>query len=606
MPEKIEPTWIAYALDSPIAAEAIAAGIDRVKGHYAELVDYPTRAQGRLGARRGIAVIADAEPHCNWTHYAASAEVSIGTAYAPTGWERLIGDCPVTDAALPLARVIRDAPARATESLTPPVVAAVLHHPTDELILINDYLGAGRCYELKFEGGFAWSNRVGALPLFTGVEARADRRGWLALAAATWFIGDCTPMAGVTRVPPGTVVRASDAGVSHDQTCAVSRLVVTDLDLNDAAEAAARQARAQAATAGELWRGGAVVDLSGGRDSRIVAAAAVAAGIDARFRTSDSTPGEADIARQLIRLAPRALKHRVRHAEGEDSTPTAPLMRRALRLHLLHDGMRHPQKLRSNLKLPRSRPSGAALSGHGGEIAHGFFYKTRRELRKIRRGGEEAIVSRLLRFFTKQHSSARGEAYEIARGEIERILAEGSNFGVKGPTLLEWFYLMDRFTHRSGLASHAERVSVFATPAFVQAAFALKPEQRIDAVLHREMVSRLVPAWRDVPFFKPTKGPMPQTRRRRLWEDASDARAVEELIDADGPWTEIYEPDRVRAAWEQLQNAAGHASWEPVFEGIAYRAAYEDYLRIINARIGQRRLLGGVAARSQSALTWQP
>ncbi len=598
--EKIEPTWLAYALDASAATETVAAAFDRVERHYAELVDYPTQRHGCIGARRGFGVIADAKPRCNWSHFADGSDVSIGTAYAPTGWERLIGASPVRDAPLPLARVIRDAPGRAVEGLTPPVVAAVLDSSTDELTVINDFIGAGRCYELDFDGGSAWSNRIGALPLFTGVEATADPRGWLMLAAATWFLGDSTPMAGVTRVPPGSIIRASDEGISREQTGAVSRLVVADVDLDDAAAAAADEARAQATTAGELWRGGATVDLSGGRDSRVAAAAAVAAGIEARFHTSDKTPGEADVARELVRLAPRSLRHGVRHVEGEDSTPAAALMERALRLHLLHDGMRHPQKLRSNAMLPRPRPSGAALSGHGGEIAHGFFYKTERELSRIRRGGEEAVVSRVLRFFTKKHRAARDEAYDLARRQIERTVAEGSGLGVRGPTLLEWFYLMDRFPYRSGLASHTERVSVFATPAFIRAAFALEPEQRIDAALHREMVSRLVPPWRDVPFFKAARNTMPRTRRRRLWEDPSDASVVDEIIGQDGPWTEIYEPDRVRAAWVELKDGGGRANWESVFEGVVYRAAYEQYLRLINERAGQGpRLVPAVAAGSR-------
>jgi len=598
MPEKIEPTWLAYALDAPAPAETLTAGTERVERHYAGLVDYPLRRHACLGARRGFAVVADADPRCEWPHFFGDTDLSIGTAYVPTGWNGLIGERPLADAPPLLGRVIRDHPARAVERLTAPVVAAVLDHSRNELTVINDCIGAGRCYELELEGGFAWSNRVGALPLFAGFEAQADLRGWLTLAAASWFIGDSTPVAAVTRLAPGSVLIASDEGLSRDVTHAVSRLVLPGgVELSDAAESAADQARAQAATAGKLWRGGTQVDLSGGRDSRIVAAAVVAAGIEARFHTSDKTPGEADVARELVRLAPHPLEHRVRHGEGEDPTPTAPLMERALRLHLLHDGMRHPQKLRGNLKLPRSRPSGATLSGHGGEIAHGFFYKTRREVRRIRRGGEKAIVSRLMRFFTKRHDAARGEAYDLARGEIERTLAQGRGFGVKGPDLLDWFYLMDRFAHRSGLASHAERVSVFATPAFIQAAFALKPEQRIEATLHREVVSLLVPAWRDVPYFKAQAVRMPATRRRRIWEHPPDAQVVERIIAEDGPWTELYEPGRVRQAWRELRDGGGQASWESVFEGVVYRVAYEDYLRVLNERSRQGpRLLEAMSA----------
>jgi hypothetical protein len=43
MPEKIEPTSVAYALDSPADAEAIVAAIERVERHYAGSVNYPTR-----------------------------------------------------------------------------------------------------------------------------------------------------------------------------------------------------------------------------------------------------------------------------------------------------------------------------------------------------------------------------------------------------------------------------------------------------------------------------------------------------------------------------------------------------------------------------------
>ena len=41
--EKIEPAWLAYALDAPAATETVAAAFDRVERHYAEFVDYPGR-----------------------------------------------------------------------------------------------------------------------------------------------------------------------------------------------------------------------------------------------------------------------------------------------------------------------------------------------------------------------------------------------------------------------------------------------------------------------------------------------------------------------------------------------------------------------------------
>ena len=119
----------------------------------------------------------------------------------------------------------------------------------------------------------------------------------------------------------------------------------------------------QAVAASRLWDAEAPeVDLSGGRDSRVVAAAVVAAGIDARLHTSDVNPGEADVARQLVDAAPRPLEHDVKRATDSEVKPrTTPLLERARNVHLVHDGMRHPQKLRGEMALPRRRPTGATL-----------------------------------------------------------------------------------------------------------------------------------------------------------------------------------------------------------------------------------------------------
>jgi hypothetical protein len=158
---------------------------------------------------------------------------------------------------------------------------------------------------------------------------------------------------------------------------------------------------------------------------------------------------------------------------------------------------------------------------------------------------------------------------------------------VRGPTLLEWFYLVDRFANKSGISAHAERVSIFGTPGFIRASFALTPRQRIDAVLHREMVARLVPEWRDVPYFKAERRRVRKVRRMRLWEAPEDAATIEEIIGGDGPWTELYDPDRVRGAWREVRSGGGFGNWEGIFEGIAFRQAFEDYLAILHERAAQ-------------------
>lgn len=584
--EKIDPTWLAYALSEQAEPAALAAGIERVRDHYDTLIDYPTQVDSVLGPRLGVVVIADAEPRSQWPHFTEGNGLAVATAYVPTGWQRIAGESGPSEAALPLGRALAANPALAADTLAAPFLIAVIEPDAGRLLVLNDAIGAARLYELRLGAMRIWSNRAAAPLLFAGIEPRADERGWRILAAASWLIGDATPFAGVRKVGPGTVIEVAPSGVREQATDAVGPLVSPERASAAAlAEAACADAVTQARDAGAAWPATADCDLSGGRDSRVVAAAVIAAGVDVRLNTSDATPGEADVARRLVELAPRPIEHRLRKTDDSAAKQhERPLLARALNVHLLHDGMRHPQKLRGKQDLPKSRPANATFSGHGGEIAHGFFYKDRRSLLRIRLGGEDAVRARLARMFAKDHGAARDDAYAEADAEVERILAEGRRLGVKGPALLEWFYLVDRFANRSGIGAHAERVSIFGTPAFIRASFSLSPGQRLSARLHTRMVERLVPAWTEVPYFKAERAPIRTVRRLRIWEAPEDAAAIERLISSDGPWSELYRPERVREMWAKLRAGEGKGSWEAVFEGIAYRAAFDEYLAMLRER----------------------
>ena len=56
-----------------------------------------------------------------------------------------------------------------------------------------------------------------------------------------------------------------------------------------------------------------VADLSGGRDSRLVAAAALAAGLTVTLNTGGVEPGEADVAERLVAALPAEAARRVTH-----------------------------------------------------------------------------------------------------------------------------------------------------------------------------------------------------------------------------------------------------------------------------------------------------
>lgn len=578
MGENIDPTWLAWAAQEGQSSASADARLERVRHHYAQLVDYPLAIQSERAGGLGVATIGDADPACRWPHFAGNERLATATAYVPTGWERITGPGELGDAPLALARALSSTPDDASRKLNAPAAVGVLDREAERLTVLNDALGAARAYEAEAGGIRAWSNRPGALVIFLGMEARADARAWRVLAAASWFLGDTAPIEGMRRLPGGTVIEATATEVRERRTRALDDWVAPGGDLAELADIATEDALAQAQNAADLWPGEASVDLSGGRDSRVAAAAVIAAGTPARFRTSDATPGEADVALSLIAVAPGDPTHNVSKTEPGSATPSTRLLERAANLHLLHDGVRHPQKLRGKNTLPRPRPRSATFAGHGGEIAHGFFYKNEKQLRRVSRRSKR-VPARIMRFFAKDHEGARPEAYEEAEAVVARSLEAGESAGLEGPVLLDWFYLTDRFAHRSGLATDSERISVFATPGFIRASFALKPEDRLTDRLHLELIRRLVPEWADQPFFEPPARKTPSIRRDRLWEIERDAAVFEEILAAGGAWTEIYRPDEAKTAWRELRAGEGSPKWEAVFEGIVYRHTFDEHLR---------------------------
>jgi hypothetical protein len=425
------------------------------------------------------------------------------------------------------------------------------------------------------------------LPLFAGVRPEADDTGWALLAATGWFLGSATPMRGVQKVAPGSAVsvRRERFGTRVDahQTGAVHRLVVPrKIRLDDSAGDAADQAVNLARSLGRLWSVPPTINLSGGRDSRISAAGAVVAGIEAQYRTMDSEPGEADAVRQLIGAAPHPITHTVE--APEQGAPPDNLHHRIGAKHLVYDGLSNPMSaLRGPTNLPRRAFSRPLVTGHGGELGHGYYYD-RSSLRTLRRKGFKGVVRRLERTGRQAHSAAQDDAYSIFDEEVHRTLQEARGHGIDGPSLLDYYYLAQRLPFRAGLGTRNDRYSACATPAFVRAAFDLTPKQRVKATLHRAILRRLIPEWERIPFFHGDGGRLPQVNRDRIWDKPRHSEEIEAMLDRRSLWSDLFVPERIHQMWAEVKRGEGHSHYEAILLRLAWRVCYEDHLNLIASR----------------------
>jgi hypothetical protein len=584
----IEEVWLAYALDPPEPEERLRARLARVEAHFGGLYADPLERAQSLGERHGLALWRRPDERLRWPLWAMEGPLAAGFTAVPTGWGRVVDELDPSAAAIALARAIEADPARIAE-LNPPFVLGARDSERDSLTIVNDAVGAGRLYELALpEGGRVWSNRLAALPLFAGVAPAADERSWRVFAAAGWFLGETTPIEGARKVPPTSSISVRVAGertlVERTDTGVRARLVTPRrARLGESAQEAAAAATGIAADFGRAWDAPIEISLSGGRDSRISAAAAVAAGIDATFSTTDQDPGEVEVVRELIGAAPVPMRHEIVHPEPEEP-PEGGFAERVRDIHLVHDGLRNPQEVRRPTEIPHSMRLAPTLSGHGGELGHGFYYGRRRKLRRIRRGRERGPITQLERNARRKHSAAVPEAYDEYLAECEATLAEGRAAGLEGPELLDWYYLAQRLPYRSGLGARSGRASACVTPAFVRGAFDLSPRQRLGAKLHRPVIAAAVPEWKDVRFFTGASGAMPEIRRRRIWERPDEAAVVAEMIASERAWPAMLRPDAIRAMWDEVRAGGGSRDWEHVFDRLVWRVTFEDHLALIGRR----------------------
>ena len=583
----IQNTWVAYAFDRELGDELVSAGLGRIARHYGQLYDEPLVSHARVDGALGMALWHPSDDRLRWPLWTERGGLAMASTNAITGWERLVAGAGLPGAAMEVGEAVASDPERLA-LLNPPFVIAVHDAATRSLTIVNDAIATARLYELRTDAGFVWSNRLGALPLFAGVAPEPDGEGWAIHAATGWFLGETTPIRGARKVTAGTAIvaraTAGAARVSVRQTNAVRGLVEPRrVSIRRSAAAAAEQAAGLARSIGAAWSVVPTVNFSGGRDSRVSAAGFVAAGVEAEFRTMDIDPGEAELARDLIAALKSPVSHLVSTPEQGD--PGQGLRERIAAIHLVHDGIANPMSaLQTLVRLPQRKLPRPLVTGHGGELGHGFYY-SRANLAELRSGGTPELVRRLERAGRRRHNAASEQAYRAYLDEIERTLEAGRSYGLDGPNLLDYYYLAQRLSFRAGLGSRNDRYSACATPGFIRACFDLSPRQRLKEKLHRRVVALLVPSWRQIPFFQPDGGRARQMNRDRIWSKPRHADELAQLIAEQSSWEEWFDAARIQEMWARARDGGAHPHDEPVFLRLAWRACFEDHLRLLASRV---------------------
>ncbi|WP_344660438.1 hypothetical protein [Catenulispora subtropica] len=587
-------TLLAYAFDESTAADRAAAGLKRVAEHYDPLWPVPERRYGRDAARTGLHIFDEAESPWRWPSWAEHADLCTATLYLPLGYERVVGDLEPEDAALPLARELGARPAAVLE-LTAPFVVATLDPIGGELSLHTDGIGVGRLFELRFPGGWVWSNRPAAACRFADLYAEPDRAGWRTFAASGWFMGNSTPIDKVTAVPGGAVVRyRPDAGGRQltrlDAVAAWAEAGRGDALRADRVEATAEALRGFGRSLKRMLPGTVSIGLSGGRDSRLVAAAMLAADVDLVLRTNGAERGEADIAERLVSLLPDRMRpeHVVNRpkADGDGQVHAVPedteLVPNVLRWHRAQEGLRPATSMATGAPTALTRADYIAVSGAAGEIARGYYYPPdHQQIAAL------PTAQRLDAYATKlsqrmlRRPGISAAALRTSEEVLRNDLLAAASAGLADARMLDYFYADERTRRWGTVPERIGTVVPLLVPEFVQAGFGLTPAQRRQDALHNNLIAHLVPQWADQPYYKAPVGAVEAPLRPRLGR-APDREHVTRILTAPGAWTDGYDQPVVLATWRRLLDGTGDHNDEQLIQRALWAAVFEDYIAELN------------------------
>ncbi|MGH8911035.1 MAG: asparagine synthase-related protein [Acidimicrobiia bacterium] len=312
------------------------------------------------------------------------------------------------------------------------------------------------------------------------------------LLAAGFPTTQAVPLAGVSILPSGSRLQVTRRGAtvrrlpppppSGDPAASLTRALTNSVSFLPAVDPAPRSA------------------LTGGKDSRLIAAVLAGAGVPFSAMTGglDEHPDVIVAARAADILGVPHIRTRAGAREGERA-PTH------LEHHVLADSLRrifgsdatHPafELISRDVRVPSA--AGVVLGGQGGELLRGGYAKKPVPSHKAARQSLQKLALR-------HGSYLREAARSKERAGLDRWLARSVR--LRHPSAALWRYHLDYRTGRWAAAGYAAasvgrpRVWPYFDAGVVRAIAAVDPERRIDESLLVDTLSSLAPALVDLPL----------------------------------------------------------------------------------------------------------
>lgn len=457
----------------------------------------------------------------------------------------------------------------------------------DGMEMWNDTFGFARAYVAQNEHFIAVGNHIGMVSMFSSTPLEADQYGADVFAQLGFWPDENSPITGVRRLGAAETIAVG----THDEVSVRRYVSLADhfeyREQEPDVEGAADSLSMSTSNIGAIMSRRPRVDLSGGQDSRLTAAAWIAGGRDGMLHTLGNLEGETDIALDLVRildeeksLEDRGLKHQVVRSDPKRNAGFSLEERLDAGMQQWDGDFAH-----INLKAPIRRPprrSAFAIGGGNGEVMHPLYYSTPHILKGVR--GLEHPLRRVPQALPPRWNTLR--AVEATNRYIEGQMEEMRTIGQHDVSALNVFQMMGKFRRWPNSQLVGSAFVLLLNPVFVRAGIDMTPEQRIDRTMQHALTNTLMPGWTGVPYFKGGVSDFKKSQiiqANRIWNTSPGS--MERLLHERNDWKGAFDEQLMGELEEVVHTGEGATVHEStlnkafIIDAIPDHAAALDRIR---------------------------
>jgi hypothetical protein len=386
-----------------------------------------------------------------------------------------------------------------------PYALAVVNKKQKTAVVKTDPFGIAKIYLHDDGTKLMVSNRLGPIVQLSRRPMTLNTEALCIFGTIGWFLHESTPINEISQLPPDTTLRLS-AEITRPKIISCKSRYYTQLfDLIKSLERESLESLAIGSMVNMVRRLSEESDrplrasLSGGRDSRFMAALILASKVKADFQTTNYFSEETQVVRELLMGSdPEQISLEIREPQSRTSIEKAEGLIKSLISHT--DGMLPDLKAIGRSTLPAAWSGTYQLSGLGGELTHGFYYPSDIATADIKRVSKRIERKEILIAETSERvrNNVRGGIREAsdqwkAHCRIGGLRMDDLKFA-------DFFYLAQRLRRKSRLGVRSGIIAPMVNLHFMALTFHLNGEEARQASIQKKFVKAFDPRWGEIGY----------------------------------------------------------------------------------------------------------